>query len=714
MPRTLPELLKTVESLDTLVRPHCQRDPRFKAIAEVLKHISTTIQDGQPSLHIISPNTTRTCDIQERLMADQELASLCRLAASTHPQARFLDPSTFAPRLRLQISDHAPEYVYLETVQEACQGYRIGRAADCDVIIPDQYLFVSGHHSILEYAQETSNWSIEDTSKNGTFVNGQRLDPSVRHSLKTGDRLLLGNDQPADNDLELIFDAPFGEASSNNFTTPFRDFDIACFLVDFDDNLTMSEQQTLEYCKKLAGKSNTYVLIDVKNDIKDERSPDLKSIEKAIKAFKARLVADAGLNTSNLHHVYSDFLSSQAEARGETQKLNRDFWRIVDKLKKKLRERGEACLISRLMPQLEACQKIIKLLTQNENCIESGGSSRQTQDDQREKIAQLAAETKAAVQAISFQEKIFFDQIEDYLISAEKQLFDDLYADSFPCKLQLFSEQLKPAIHKFEHRKILQLRHDSPLNVNSKATSLDEQPSPDCSSPQTINANDAMLAFCKLELYQWSQNLWLKVRSNPINGGIAHLHKEILLALESVSWLDVSQIKKKLNCQDLEIDIDAIFNNDFAQVPDEVLIKEPSAFPYLVRKFRSQGMQFIYLFSFFSILGIAGRRQIMRNLMAPIINLFGRAPLFSGLALIGLCFFVIRCGVNIYREELNEGRNKKANELRVRLFKHYQELAKKHLTKPFLAEIKLRLIEEKKRIEAIRLFVENHREFGEM
>jgi len=63
---------------------------------------------------------------------------------------------------------------------------RIGRGADCDVVIAREE--VSRAHALL--TRERDGWTIEDLgSRNGTFVNEQRID---RSALREGDTIRLG------------------------------------------------------------------------------------------------------------------------------------------------------------------------------------------------------------------------------------------------------------------------------------------------------------------------------------------------------------------------------------------------------------------------------------------------------------------------------------------------------------------------------------------
>lgn len=71
-------------------------------------------------------------------------------------------------------------------------GGRLGRAADCDWVLPDPERYLSGHHAAIEY--RGGHWYVVDTSMNGTFVNGatNALGRDRAYALQDGDRIRMG------------------------------------------------------------------------------------------------------------------------------------------------------------------------------------------------------------------------------------------------------------------------------------------------------------------------------------------------------------------------------------------------------------------------------------------------------------------------------------------------------------------------------------------
>ena len=68
----------------------------------------------------------------------------------------------------------------------------LGRGADIDLTcLPDSEAISRRHAKVT---LESGKWYIEDlNSANGTFVNGKKLSPNLRHEIVSGMRVALGN-----------------------------------------------------------------------------------------------------------------------------------------------------------------------------------------------------------------------------------------------------------------------------------------------------------------------------------------------------------------------------------------------------------------------------------------------------------------------------------------------------------------------------------------
>lgn len=75
----------------------------------------------------------------------------------------------------------------------ATNGAVIGRKAGIYSQFLTQFNYISGTHAELHYSTDIG-WSIEDkNSSNGTYINGQRLQPSLNYALHNNDLLQLAN-----------------------------------------------------------------------------------------------------------------------------------------------------------------------------------------------------------------------------------------------------------------------------------------------------------------------------------------------------------------------------------------------------------------------------------------------------------------------------------------------------------------------------------------
>lgn len=72
-------------------------------------------------------------------------------------------------------------------------GVTIGRdPARCSIVYPDNSTNVSRRHCAVRYYADTHTYGITDFSKNGTFVNGTRLETGVEKEFSAGSVITLG------------------------------------------------------------------------------------------------------------------------------------------------------------------------------------------------------------------------------------------------------------------------------------------------------------------------------------------------------------------------------------------------------------------------------------------------------------------------------------------------------------------------------------------
>jgi type VI secretion system protein len=97
-----------------------------------------------------------------------------------------------ALKLRV-ISDHYKALGKRSSQLFGVTGGRIGRSTDNDWVLPDPDRYVSSHHAKVAF--RAGKWVLEDTSTNGTFINGADTPASIEgpYTLQDGDRLRFGD-----------------------------------------------------------------------------------------------------------------------------------------------------------------------------------------------------------------------------------------------------------------------------------------------------------------------------------------------------------------------------------------------------------------------------------------------------------------------------------------------------------------------------------------
>lgn len=90
------------------------------------------------------------------------------------------------------ISEHHKALGPLRSRLFGVTGGTIGRAPDNDWVLPDQHHFISGHHAAVKF--HAGSWVLEDTSRNGVYLNDNDapISTSGAAKLSDGDRLRIG------------------------------------------------------------------------------------------------------------------------------------------------------------------------------------------------------------------------------------------------------------------------------------------------------------------------------------------------------------------------------------------------------------------------------------------------------------------------------------------------------------------------------------------
>jgi len=95
-----------------------------------------------------------------------------------------------AEKLLQRVSYDAPVHLLLKGGHKPLARIFVGRAKRNDVVIPHKS--ISSIHLQMEPQEDDRAVVVDCRSKNGTFLNGERLDPNASQGVQSGDILQLG------------------------------------------------------------------------------------------------------------------------------------------------------------------------------------------------------------------------------------------------------------------------------------------------------------------------------------------------------------------------------------------------------------------------------------------------------------------------------------------------------------------------------------------
>ncbi|NJL35732.1 MAG: FHA domain-containing protein [Leptolyngbyaceae cyanobacterium SM1_4_3] len=677
------KLVKNIQEIQQFVAVRSQQHETFEAIAQTLEKSVLSLQAGKLTLQIVSHNSNLATALYNLLRT-------CNLSAAYQFQVTPLTSMQLAqpePTAAFVLQTNAPSQRYPLTTEKLA----IGRHPECQIPIPDSYVLVSGYHANIQPCEADSHqtytsWQICDLSRNGTYVNEQQVQGC--QVLMEGDRITLGAPTPTETSPELIFEYhPIVASDGERVDTLTTECDVLCWVINPHASLTEVERQLLEKISK-TGFANLLVIADLSD-------PPSQSAETTKLSWSSLNAWHPSISSSNV--FWLPLRNSQTNT--STDQYNATLQQESDKLFKTLeslvKRKPEDILARRLTTQVLAQLNLLEqLLDWDEKKL-----VRENQRDQarlqQSRENQSKEKADAVLRQIQDDKGVFFKRAKDKLKQSKVDLLDDYLENSISYKIRRFVDQLTPHVVKQRGRKYIQLRFSTIEVVESKGAKR-KPLKPETVEEKIIDANTALMNFCRSELSWWADEEW-EMCLCPQTGLRGLLQK----AYEALHSIPSVNLNRSLFQPEQTIDNQSIFEEAFAMPLSESRYQEASPIAYMLKKIRSQWMQFIFMFSFFSVLGIAGRRQIMQHISAPVVNAFKASPYISSVVLVIALYFLFRFLIRLYREDRDLEREKEAEKIRNNLRSYYQALAKNRLVEKLVQNLTLALEVEEQQVEKI-------------
>jgi hypothetical protein len=688
------KLTKTIQDIQQIVATRIDQARLFQTVAQTLEDSIISLRQGKLTLRIVSRNVATIQALQNLLNAHQALANSYQIKAALLPDELYPGELASPAALTLELPANRTVQFELSHTNE----WMIGRRPGCPILIPDHYYLVSGcHASIKSLANGAAHasgfgWQICDAnSRNGTFVNGQKIEGC--QGLEEGDRITLGLPYPTETSPELIFDYLTDWHGDNAGTiSKLIDCDVFCLAIDPNQNLSTIEKQLITTINQ--SKITKRVLIA---EIQEPSEQILQQLQINLVEVQALMKTQVGDPSFELFFLPSHSCLSQIQEGNVEPHVQQELERIYKFLETLVKRKPEDLLSKRLATQVFAqLKRIDRWLTVQEKLLD-----RENQHDQCQTMVQeqLKEQIYKAFKQIQDDKNSVFKQAKDTLKQVKADLLYEGLETSISYQLRRAVAKLKPYVTQQNGRKHIELKFSEIKPISSD--SYQRQGVKSARPHRLIDANVMLMEFCRIELSNWAAEEWRRICQDDVHGGIAGFCYRAHEILNSIPHLELKHLSQSLFQLKDPTNQQAVFSEAFAKPPSGSDYQEPSPVIYVLKKVRSQRMQFIFLFSFFSILGIAGRRQIMRYLTAPIIAVFQRSPIISWLILIILLYFLIKFLTRLYQEDRDLEREKEAKKLRDRLWSHYQDLIKNRMADKLIQNLSVALEKEEQRIEGV-------------
>ncbi|MBD1935653.1 MULTISPECIES: FHA domain-containing protein [Cyanophyceae] len=685
------KLANRLQEIQQFVAARTAQNETFQVVEQELVKIADSLRQGKLTVQIVSHNPAPAQALQNFLSSYKplpEFYNFQRMLLPREPEQAAPEP---AAALILQVSSASTAGLQ-QTRYELPINHRvlIGRDdSQCQICLPNQYAWVSGRHAEIQSVSNSEvdsshpTWQICNfNSTNGTYLNGQRLQD--RQVLRSGDRITLGYENPTEKSPEFIFECQShldSDVSSkvDEFYRKLVDCDILCLVLEPNQMLTADEKQLIEKAS-----ISPISLLVVVVELPEPHHPVAQEIKTSIAEVKARLQNQNSSLSLELVPLRSPLADPDAKELDS-------FCKSLEKLVKR---KPEDILIKRLTGQAVSQIALIeKFFNNQEKALET-----EIQQDEAKirggKGEDLQKKTDKSIRQLCDDKIELFKQAKAKLSQSRANLLDEYLSESLTSKISEAVDKLKSQVIKKEGCKYIELRAIVTKQVTERRGVKSSKP-----KEKIVDANTALIDLCRAELSQWANEEWERICTRYNQGGLKGLFQKNYQALSSIPALDLSYSALQPR---QTIDLQEIFASSLKKPSCETRYQEVSPLFYLLKKVRSQWMQFMFMFSFLSVLGIAGgRRQIIQKLTQPIGGAFQNAPLISFLFLAGICYFLFKFLKRTYQNFKEAEQEKAVEKMRNELRSYYQSLVKNRLVEKISQKIIQALEVEEQRLDEL-------------
>jgi FHA domain len=361
------------------------------------------------------------------------------------------------------------------------------------------YKKVGGRHaeicSVIDFNSNTPFWQICDlNSKNGTYINGQRIKGC--QVLKSGDKITLGY-AVNENAPEFIFEGQIQSSTQGSSATQSIDGDLVCLVISPKQDLSNSEKQLIEQVSK-ANIAGFIIILDnsgISAEDNQQVRARLSSIESLLQNQYSRLAEVLEIIALPLHLFYPNI--APAPIAPPIQQLFSDFSENLIDLAK---TQGGRILIERANRQLQSqIQRIDRVLSDEQEALIKE-MQRTELTMQGYNVESLRDRFTRVIKQVSEEREYFFQQARNEFNRTSSDFVSDIIPNNLIQKTEDYVRNLEPIVKKINGQ----------VTIELQASNRD-------------NLYEAILAFIRLELIQWSDRQWKYILHSLHSNGLEGL-----------------------------------------------------------------------------------------------------------------------------------------------------------------------------------------------
>ncbi|MBD2546309.1 FHA domain-containing protein [Planktothricoides raciborskii] len=552
-------------------------DPTFKTVAGKLSSLSATLKAGQIKFQIVSQSPPLAYAVAKLVESSATLPALYQFQTTTLPgqSQRTEIPIKAVEYARTELA--APEPVLLQFTdrdREKPISHRlskngkllIGRRPGCQIQIPQQYSFASGHHAEIVPVpgadNSFGNWQICDTSTNGTYINGQKI--SGCQTLHPDDRITLGYPEPTDRSAELIFKFEYNIASpqpphgsaGNQTSDPNEslykeliDCDILCLVI----NPTVPVSDTEKRLISRANQGRLFKTIAIVDVSAIAREPE--RVNHNIDAFKQwlksqNLQGTVALPLIPLHPFYPSPEPMTELAPNVQQECDR-FRQFLEQLAIGQREE---ILMQRFSKKIKEQIAIIEQAYGEKEANLKTRIAKSIALPPVTDLDELDRQIRKTFKQVAENKEKSFREIRVELNKSKSELVDGFSKESLLYKIKQFTDELQPVVTKEKDQVSLCLNSEKMNKSHTIHTHLNR--------------------LCYGDMSQWAKDEWQRVFGTYGDGGLQAIFQRTHAAFDFIPGLDLPSASFAANP---EFDVYKCLQYSFVEFDNQVSFQDTAS-----------------------------------------------------------------------------------------------------------------------------------------